>query len=184
MKIPLIILILTMTAAAQVGRERKIAEGPIEKQYKTSYDKFKDETTISSPIFTTNKLGEKKKAFLGVGVELHLILPGNVTKSDKATAWLIFSSMGSRDWAWLNTNEVTLLLDGSRLDLRVADRESKVGGYRTAYTYEELYFKVDPGILRQVVAAKKVEVQAGPVEFEIHDASLTVFRNMLSLTEK
>lgn len=190
MKILFVILILATSTLAQVDRETKIAQKPKDEQYKTNYDKFKDLTTIQSPRFTTNRL-DKPKTDLGTGVTLVLTYPGQ-TVSDKAEFWMVLFSTGKRDWQWTGLKNVIVLADGKRYDLRVYDRDVDVNSSRSYGRYgtsrvslnEELYMTVPAETLRAMLAASRVEVQAGPIEFALHDASITVFKNMLSLTEK
>src|SRR5688500_16353757 len=104
-------LILAVSAAAfgQMKHERKFAERPPEKQYFTNYDKYKDVTTVSTPVFTVN--GANGKMIMGSGIQLVLRYAGKTLGNEKQFH-LEISSMSARGERITRAREIIALVDG------------------------------------------------------------------------
>jgi hypothetical protein len=184
----LVLVCCSIAGFGQTAAEKKIAARPANQQYDLQYDKFKDQTQITSPRFTTNQI-DKPKIFLGVGVTLYATSPGK-TLSPDTEFWLAIIST-STDWTFRDVTSVIALADGTRHEMEVVDRDTGAGStYSGAFgrgsptVTDEIYMKVSRATLRRLLSASHIEIQAGRIEFALHEPSVTVFRNMLAATEK
>lgn len=178
----LIIALLAPAAFAQTGMEKKLAAKPAAEQYKRSYDKFKDQTMLESPHCTVNRIDKPGKTLIGVGVKLAAI-----STSEKTEYWLHISKIGAREFSWRDVESVIVLADGARFDLKISDRDRDVnvssssilGSVNTSVS-EDLFIEMNPTILNEILKSKVVEMQVANAEFAVHDASLTIFRNIVA----
>lgn len=131
---------------------------------KTEYDKFRDETTVSTGQHSVNR-----KGFATLKVRAYYIQKGGSAKAapEDLIIGLMFYSDSDR-WQFTRDDHLIVLADGARIDLGV----SAASDFRIdheARARETLDYEVTPTQLQQIAKAAKLEMQLGSVEFKVSD---------------
>lgn len=144
-------------------------------RFETKYDKFKDTTTVQ---FKRLPLTGSSRRVLG-GETLYLV--GAFRFSGlKLTAPVEYAYLGflseSRDWVYLRDQHLIALVDGNRIDLGKAERDSAVwwGGAVS----ELLAFRLSYETLLKVANGSEVEMQLGSREFKLKDNHIYALRDL------
>lgn len=122
----------------------------------TDYDKFKNLTRVSG------KSWEYVNADKGrpLRVNLYVFFKGEKQTGEADAAMLVFRSASS-DWEYLKNNLLIILVDGARLDIGRAIRDSSIG--KNGVT-ETLMYAMPFADAQRLADASKVEVQIGRFE--------------------
>ncbi len=135
---------------------------------KTSYDRFKNQTTVGTKkVKTTVTRGSGE-----VEVHVYDVLTGHVVRSNSRRVLFSISRQGS-GWSWLNLSDTTMLLDGvkvpitAKLGLTDVMDSGGVIEFVDSVVPDELFLRM--------VAAKKIEFQVGTDEFALTDETVAGF---------
>lgn len=179
MKALLLILALAVSIQCQSDLKAKTKTFRNSKRFSVEYDKFKDRSTISVGPFATPPEGKGARGMFGVYARF--FFQGPEVKTPVETFYLGIVCYG-RDWQFLYTEKVYLLIDGERLAIE-AQRSSKIGDSRwSSLTSEWLVIPVSADVFQRVVNAKSVELKAGNFETKLKEEHQTAFRDLLSLS--
>lgn len=137
-------------------------------RFETKYDKFKDETTVQFKRLPLTGTGRR----LMSGETLYLIgafrFKGQTLAASVNVAYLGFISE-SENWLYLRDRDLIALIDGERLVLGSAERDSDVGLGRVS---EVLVFEIPHETLLRLANGTQVEMQLGLREFKLKDNHL------------
>jgi hypothetical protein len=143
-------------------------------QVNRKYDRFQDETTIS----VEKDLPEAEETDTVVIHSAKLIIEhtckGDVAQCPPGTDFgITFFFINIRMSKFQNAR-ITFLVDGARVPAMKVVHDSSV---LNAYQIMETVSAITPSAtLRQIAAAKAVEVQIGTTEFALSDESMAAFR--------
>jgi hypothetical protein len=177
---PLSILLLTaFTIAAQTiagqsittdelkARAKKLK---IDKEIMIGYDKFKDQSGISTKPYNligggeafaasmAGALSRDTKSQLALLVNIFVTFPGQKLENAPDEFHLLFTS-GSNDWLFLKGDrKAYFLIDKERLVLEPTDRDSDV---TRAGVTEQLGYEISRNDLEKMIKAKTVEMRLG-----------------------
>lgn len=180
MKALLLILALAVSVQCQSDLKAKTKSFRNSKRFSVEYDKFKDQSVVSVGPFSTSS--ESKRARGMFGIYARFLFPGSQVEAPVKTFYLGIVCYG-RDWQFLHTDKVYLLIDGERLVIE-AQRNSKIGDSRwSSLTSEWLIIPVDADVFQRMVKAKSVELKAGNFETKLKEEHQTAFRDLLSLSK-
>lgn len=184
MKLTAVLILALVSSAvvqAQEGTTAQPTPKPIKKpgyfnraRFETKYDKFKDTTTVQFkrlPLTGTSRrvLSGETLYFIGA---FHF--KGQVIAMPVSVAQIGFLSE-SEDWLYLRDSHLTALIDGERVDLGIANRDSNVGKEKVN---ELLIFEVSYETLLKIANGATVEMQLGPREFKLKDSHLYALRDL------
>jgi hypothetical protein len=177
-------IILACACAAIVTAQAPQAQPtpkPIKKQgyfsrarFETSYDKFKDETTVKFkrlPLTGGMRLAMSAEMIYLMGA---FQFKGQKMSEPATTAYLGFLSE-SKDWVFLRDQHLIVLVDGERIDLGDAERDSDI---RIGEVKELLVFDVPAETLSKIANGDKVEMQLGSREFKLKDNARAALRDL------
>ena len=165
MKVLLLILAFAVSFSAQTVTE-KIAKVEKPKDIESSYDKFKDITTvyIKGIVFETkgNRWG-----MYSIGLQAAFVVPGEKVTKDVDSFKLMFYSTGSQ-WHWLRDSRLIILADGEHMDFGQGERDSRINNSTVS---EFVFFTLTRTQFEKLVNAKSVELQIGTFEGNITNRS-------------
>ena len=179
-RISLCIIFALACVASCMAQYVKPAPAKIKLKHKSRigmmYDKFKDESTvIVGPYFLTsgmeyaltNSQFQMMAAFTFTGQKLEKPV-------DHVTLAFLSSS---KEWTFLQDQDLYVLVDGERLSLGKAERDSdiKLGGVK-----EYLGVSLPYDTFLKIANGKNVEMKLGPKEFKLKDEHLEGFRDLAS----
>jgi hypothetical protein len=145
-------------------------------RFETHYDKFQDKTTVSfKPLPLT---GGARLAFKGEMLSLMgaFQFKGKSLAQPVSAAELGFLST-SQDWLFLRDQHLIALVDGERVNLGVAMRDSDISLWQVK---EVLVFDVSYETLSKIANGSSVEMQLGSREFKLKDNHLYTLRELAS----
>lgn len=152
-------------------------------RFETKYDKFKDETTVQFKRLPLTGTGRR----VWSGETLYLVgafhFKGQTLATPVKVAYLGFISE-SENWLYLRDKNLIALIDGERLDLGSADRDSNV---RLGKVSELLVFEIPHETLLKIANGTSVEMQLASREFKLKDNHLFALRELaerMRLTQK
>ena len=140
------------------------------------YDKFKDQTTVRvGPYFMT---GGMEYAMTNSQFEMiaAFSVPGQKLVKPVGSVTLAFESK-SKEWKFLNERNLYALVNGERLNLGEAVRDSDV---RRGGVSEFLSVSVPYETFIKIANGKTVEMKLGEKEFKLKDEHLEGFRDLAS----
>jgi hypothetical protein len=143
------------------------------KRFAIEYDKFKDETLAHVGPFAISSKGGM------VGLYGRFLFRGQSVQTPVETFYLGIIRYG-RQWQFLDTDKVYILVDGERYALDAA-RGSRLGNSRAYLTEEWLTVPIDFRLFQKLGTAKSAELKAGSIEAKLKDEHLEAFRDLLSL---
>src|SRR5687767_12098612 len=111
MKVLLLILALAVGVQCQSDLKAKTKTFRNSKRFSVEYDKFKDQSIVSVGPFATSSQSKGTRGMFGVYARF--LFQGPEVKSPVKTFYLGIVCYG-RDWQFLNTERVYLLIDGER----------------------------------------------------------------------
>lgn len=144
-------------------------------QFETSYDKFKDETTVRSKRYAFVVSGPKVRGGLSFTAEFSF--KGQHLSGSVDRAYLTFVSY-SGSWVFLDDQHLIALVDGERIDLGNGHRDGSL--FVLNRVQEVLLFDVSYAVLVKIANGTKVEMQLGPDEFPLKDSHLATLRDLAS----
>ena len=179
-RLALLLIFLCSTAQAQTELPPK-GKYKHDKKIESSYDKFKDQTTVSvkylSPLPALSPVR--------LDIVAAFLYPGKtVTKPSIVALWFQSSS---KNWQFLQQRQLLVIADGERIDLGEAERvdskvnSSRAGRYSSGVSVSELVGKmVSLETFLKIAKAKSVEMRLGSVEFKLADDHLEALRDFAS----
>jgi hypothetical protein len=174
-------LIVSGIAMAQQSATSQPTPKPIKKpgffsraRFETKYDKFKDKTTVQFKRLPLTGTGRRVFS----GETLYLIgafqFKGQALATPVNVAYLGFLSE-SENWLYLQDKHLIALIDGERVDLGIADRDSDIGLGKVT---ELLIFEIPYETLSKIANGTNVEMQLGSREFRLKDNHLYALREL------
>lgn len=143
---------------------------PFQSDIKTEYDRFRDETTIS-----TGRRSIDTKSTLILKVEAYCIHKGQ-TKASPEVMGLTFYSTSSH-WKFLRNNTLNAVVDGERIQFgEAAAKDSRLARY--SGVNEVLDYELTPEQLRKLANATSIEMQLGSVEFQLKDKFIQALKDL------
>lgn len=170
-----IVLILSCAALANAQKTEPTPKSAKSAQFETSYDKFKDETTVRSKRYAFVVSGPKVSGGLSFTAEFSF--KGQRLSVPVDRAYLTFVSY-SGSWVFLDDQHLIALVDGERIDLGNGNRNGSLFGL--GRVQEVLLFDVPYAALVKIANGTKVEMQLGPDEFPLKDSHLAALRDLAS----
>lgn len=141
----------------------------------TTYDKFKDVTTIRAK--DAEIVGSPKGGYVRFNVLARY--PGQ-TKATPDHVLLVFQSH-SREWRFLRSNMLILLVDGEAYDVGRPTRDSGIDtGRYTSGVWEHLYYRLPIGDAERIAKATNVEMQLGPMEAKWKPDNIAILREVVN----
>ena len=142
------------------------------------YDKFKDYTAVRSmplPLSGTMALVMSDEM---ISLLAGFIFNGQEKKASVNEAMIALQS-SSKNWVFLKESRFIALVDGRRIDLGEAERDSSIsafGGVR-----ELVAWKITRNQLEQIAYGNSVEIQAGRREYKLKDNHLYALREIVEM---
>lgn len=167
-------LLCASTVIAQdAGPPRKFKHGA---KFATRYDKFKDQTTV---LFYPMAVSGTARYLLSsemLGLFAAFTYSGKTQPASVSEVIIAFTST-SPDWVYLKDRELIALVDGERLPLGEAARDSSVkyGGVE-----EMLAVTVSYDHLLKLTNARVVEMKLGDREIKLKEKHLEALRDLAS----
>jgi hypothetical protein len=172
-----LVLLTISTALAQTNLPPK-GKYKHDKKIEASYDKFKDETTIS--------LKSLRPLPIIHPVTLYIVptfrFPGKtVSLPDHVSLWFYSTS---KDWQFLDYRQLLVVADGERFDFGETARvQSNVDANR--YTRhvnvsETLGVMIPLNSFLKIINSKSVEIRLGQIEFKLAPDHLEALRDFAS----
>lgn len=175
-------ILTSVCAAGCLAQSVKPEPSKIKLKHKSrismDYDKFKDETTVTvGPYFLSSGLDlvmtNSQFEILGM-----FIFTGQKLAAPIDVLTIAFIS-SSKDWQFLNDQDLYVLVDGERLNLGKARRNSNV---KLGRVKEMLAVDVGFDVFSSIANGTKVEMKLGPKELKLKDEHLEGFRDLASRT--
>ncbi len=159
--------------------KQKIKKFKNSRRFFVKYDKFKNETTITAGPFSLTGTMEYMMTDTMIFLYSGFRFEGENITTPVDAFYLGFSYSG-REWQFLKNTDVYALVDGERMHLGEADRDSDVhlGGVE-----EMLAIKLDQATFSKIAKAKSVELKVGEREFKLKEEHLQSFRDLISLSQ-
>ncbi|PYS99092.1 MAG: hypothetical protein DMF63_13565 [Acidobacteria bacterium] len=137
---------------------------PCYSQATTSYDKFKDQTTVSAES-------------VHIGGRLHLEVKAIQRKPDATQYYLVFRQV-SRSWVFLKSHGLIFLADADRIDLGDGQHEGKTNGHYGGVT-EIMIYPIQREDLETLVKSPSLEMKLGPVEAKLDEKGKKGMKDVL-----
>jgi hypothetical protein len=174
-------LIASGIAMAQQAATSQPTPKPIKKpgffsraRFETKYDKFKDTTTVQFKRLPLTGTGRRVFS----GETLYLIgafrFKGQAIAAPVNVAYIGFLSE-SENWLYLQDKHLIALIDGERLDVGIAARDSDIGLGKVT---ELLVFDISYETLLKIANGTNVEMQLGSRELKLKDNHLYALRDL------
>lgn len=146
-----------------------------------SYDKFKDRTVVET-VSMSLRNPEAPPTIFGdsFSMSLALVFAGNHSSGAPRSILLSFTSH-SKDWTYLKNHRLIILADDARINLPDVVHEGSIETSGGVSVNEYMVVPITADQLDQIVKAKRVEMQLGPVEFYVYPAYQQV---MAALAER
>jgi hypothetical protein len=173
----LCILYLASSFAQSPDLQTKIKGFKNSKRFNVKYDKFKDLTIVSVGTFNIGSTGNYIISGDMYGLSAYFGFKGTKTRPPD-NFYLAFDHTG-KEWRFLQSRELYLLIDGERERISNGNHDGKV---RRGVS-ERLLFEIPSGTFSKIASAKTVELQVGGFEMSLKDEHLQAFRDLLSLTK-
>lgn len=169
-----LILSILSLAPAQTDLKSRAKHFRNSKRFVVEYDKFKDETLAHVGPFAISSKGGM------VGLYARFLFKGPQVTAPVDTFYLGIIRYG-RQWQFLDTDKVYLLIDGERFALDAA-RGSRLGNSRAYLTEEWLTIPIDAATFQKLASGKSVEIKAGAIEAKLKDEHMQAFWDLISLS--
>ncbi len=149
-----------------------------QKKFTQEYDKFRDVTYWHVGSFSLSEGMSSALNGENVWMSAAFAYPGTALSTPVEKIGLIFTT-STKEWLFLNSRELFMIVDGERMSFGEGNRSSSIGH---GGVFETLAFLIDSESFKKIGSAKKVEILVGPRQYKLKDEHLEAFRDLLSLT--